>query len=75
MTDLFKNKSEQLLDFIRAKRWVKTHEICQWGVSHFCNEPTRLARKLAQEKKIRRLERHEKLMSFGKSREGIWTIV
>ena len=74
MTDLFKSKKEQLLDFIRAKNYVRTSDVIKWGSLNYCNGAERHARTLAKEGKIIRLTQQEKVFRFGKTREDIWEI-
>jgi len=74
MTDLFKSKKEQLLDFIRAKHYVRTSDVIKWGSLNYCNRAERYARTLAEEGKIIRLTQQEKVFRFGKTREDIWEI-
>jgi len=74
-TDLFTSKKDQLLDYIKYKIYAKSSDVARWGVSQYCNDANRLARKLAQEGRIERLSDQDKHRIFGCSREDIWRFV
>jgi hypothetical protein len=78
MTDLFSPKltqKEQVLNFIQKKHWAKTHEVIEFGLGAYMTGADRLARKLTEEGKIRRLTDDEKIFRFGNTREDIWEAV
>ena len=77
MTDLFlqdKPKREQLLDWIKQKHYVKTHEVMEWGLKNYHIRADRDCRDLQTEGKIRRLTKEEVLMRWGNLKEGVWEI-
>ena len=80
MTDLFTStrkmsKKQQLLEWIQENGTVKTHEVIAWGVAHYTNGAERLARQLAQEGKLRRINDLEKLVHYGKIKEDVWVAI
>lgn len=79
MTDLFqatkKDKREQLLNFIKARRYVKTSDVIRWGLENFHNRADRDARDFAKEGKIRRMNPEIKERIFGHIKEDVWEIV
>jgi hypothetical protein len=66
------SKKEQLLSYIRALRYVKTSEVINWGSDHYSNRADRDARQLAQEGKIRRLSKEERMLRFGNIKEFVY---
>lgn len=77
MTDLFapvKTKREQLFDFIRDRRWVKTSDIARYGTENFSNRAMRDARQLCQENKIFRMREDLKRLRFSGTVEDVYTI-
>ena len=77
MNDLFvkpKSKKEQLLEFIKVRHWVKTSEVIDWSreIGHKMNRADRTARDLADEGKIIRMSKDEKLLRFGNIHEDVW---
>lgn len=74
MTDLFqkKTKKEMLLEFVREKKYAKSHEITEWGLKNYLNSAERRMRELSQEGKVRRLNKVEKQFRFGDIREDVW---
>lgn len=70
--DLFKSKKELLYDFMKQRKLIKTHEVVEWGVKNYCNEPTRLARKLKEEGKIKRMDKDTKILYYGNVKEDVW---
>ena len=78
MTDLFlkeKPKREQLLDYIRAKQWVKTSSVIRWGLDHGHTRAERDARDLAEEGFIRRMDKEKVKLRFGEIGEEVWEII
>jgi hypothetical protein len=78
MNDLFqatKSKKQQILDFIREKHWVKTHEVIAFGSEIFCNLALRTAQELASEGNIKRLSKDEKVFRFGLIKEDVWEYI
>jgi len=75
MTDLFMSKKEQLYDWMCMQRFIRTSDVVKWGVKNYCNDAPRLARKLCENEKIRRLERWEMARyGFGKTKEKIYEV-
>lgn len=77
MTDLFikrSSKKDQLYNFIRDKKWVKTSEIILWGTKNYYNRADRTARDLAKENKIMRMSDDKKNFYFNHSKEDVWMI-
>ena len=58
----------------RAKRYVTSHEIIQWGVENFCNGADRLKRKLVEQGKLRRLSREEAVLR-GHKKEAVYEYI
>lgn len=78
MIDLFlapKTKKDLLLNFIKEKHYVRTSEVIRFGSANFDNRADRNARLLAQEGKIKRLSKQEKIFRFGNTKEGIYEYV
>lgn len=70
-----KSKKEQLYDYIKKCGRCRTSDVIRWGSLNQCNTADRLARELAEEKKIWRMSDRMKLCSqFAKSKELIWSI-
>jgi hypothetical protein len=74
MSFIKKSKKEQLLDWIREKKVVKTSDVIQWGVFNYCNRAMRNAQQLAQDGLIERLDKHDKYTMFGNIKEDVWRI-
>ena len=77
-TDLFTHKSakDRLLEWMRQKKYIKTSEICQWGVDNYSpDRASRNARQLASEGKIRRMPKQKKIFYFGNIKEDIYEII
>ena len=74
-TDMFKNKKEQILDFIRQRKRVRTSDVIRFGLSIYTTRGDRYARDLAEEGRIKRLSDWNKRMLFGKTREDIWEFI
>ena len=77
MDDLFdkRTKKDELLDFIRSKKWCRTSEIIQWGSAHFYNRAERTARDLANEGFIKRMDEYQKNYYFNFTKEDVWEVV
>lgn len=76
--DLFtkeKSKKEQILDFIRKKKWARTSEVIRFGLSIYTNRGDRYARELAEEGLIKRMDDRLKRLRFGNTREEIWEAI
>lgn len=52
---LKQSKKEELLDWIRSKDYVYSHDIQAWGLNNYSLRSLRNARSLAQEGRIRKL--------------------
>ncbi len=74
-TDLFMSKKQLLYEYIKQKKYIKTHEVIAWGLDHFCNRAERYARELAQEGKIKRMPDSKKKFYFSGVKEDIWEIM
>jgi hypothetical protein len=77
-TDLFlepKTKKQQILDFIKQKKWVRTSEVIAFGLSIYTDRGDRYARDLASEGKIRRMPKDLKNFRFNNTKESIWEFV
>ena len=75
MDDLFDKRSvkSKLVDFMKAKQYIRTSEVIRWGYEHYSNTAERTARKLAQKGLIRRLNDLEKFQRFGYNlKEDVW---
>lgn len=76
MRDFFqkpKSKKEQLLDWMKDRYYIPTHEVIAWGLENHHIRADRDCRDLAQENKIRRMTPEEKLVSrFAKLHEDVW---
>jgi len=68
---------EKLLSWIRRQgQYVRTSAVQAWGTRNFINEPTRYARKLREEGKLRRLSKEEAILSgYGKTAEKIYEVL
>lgn len=74
MTDLFRNKKEQVYDFIKSKGRCSTHQVIEFGLSIFHTRAERDARNLASENKIWRVKDSIKDCIAHKSKESYWSI-
>lgn len=78
MNDLFcmkASKKDQLLEFIRLKGAVWTHEVIDWGIRNKTNTAERSARLLAEEGFIRRMTKEERNAKYWwkkESKEDVW---
>jgi len=68
---------EKLLTWIRRQgQYVRTSAVQAWGTRNFINEPTRYARKLREEGKLRRLSKEESILSgYGQTAEKIYEVL
>lgn len=76
--DLFDKRTakEKLLDFIREKRIVFTHQVIEWGLNNKSNRADRNARQLAKEGFIRRMDEARKKFLFPYGvREDVWELI
>jgi hypothetical protein len=71
-----RTKKEQILDFIKDRRWARTSDIIEFGTSIYYNRAERTARDLATEGFIRRATEEEKTrMGMGKMKQDVWLYV
>lgn len=75
--DLFnptKTKKQELLEFIKARHWVKTSQVIQFGQEHYYNRAEKTAREFAEGEhpKIKRMPKDEVMLRFGDIHEGVW---
>ena len=79
MTDLIDRRTdkEKLLDYIRDKKIVFTHEVIEFGVKNHSNRADRNARQLATEGKIRRMsdERKKQVFWYKEIKEDVWELL
>lgn len=76
--DLFTHKSakDRLFEWMKQKKYIKTSEICQWGVDNYSpDRASRNARQLATEGKIRRMNPQKKISYFGSIKEDVWEVI
>jgi len=74
-TDFFikpASKKEQLLEWIRLKKEVKSHELIAWGLQNHYIRADRTARDLAQAGLIERIPKEEKAYKFCNCKEDVW---
>lgn len=78
VTDLYDKRTakEKLLDFIRAKKIVFTHEVIAWGVANHSNRADRDARLLANQGFIERMspERKRQVFYHNNFKEEVWEL-
>ena len=72
VTDMFKSKKEQIVDFIKQRHYARTSDVIKFGLSIYTNRGDRYARDLAEEGRIKRLDEWNKKMLFKDTREEIW---
>lgn len=77
MNDLFdrRGKNKTLEDWVLSRNYTKSSEVLQWGIDNYHNRALRDVQKICEQGKIRRLTNKEKIMVFGKIREGVWSPV
>lgn len=68
-------KKEQILWFIRDKKWARTSDVIRFGLSIYTNRGDRYARDLAEEGLIRRMPEDLKNFRFGHTKEEVWEYV
>ena len=59
MNDLYKNKSEQLLNFCKAKGFVSKANIMEWGLRNYLISADRYVRRWVAKGLMRRLSKDE----------------
>ena len=70
------NKEKLLFWMRRQGQYVRTSAVQAWGTHNYINEPTRLARKLREEGKLRRLSKEEGILSgYGRTAERIYEVL
>jgi hypothetical protein len=74
--DLFNKQSvkDRLYLWLKARKYAKTSDILRWGVENYSNRSDREARKLCEEKKIRRMPDDKKIRYFGLIKEDVWEL-
>jgi hypothetical protein len=78
ITDLYsksKSKKQQLLEYIKARKEVKTHEVIAWGLDNRHIRADRDCRDLAREGKICRLSKEEKDFRYWHCKEDVWRYI
>ena len=76
MDDLFRSKTEQFWSWLRRQELVRTSEIVRWGANNYCNDAPRLARKLREKGRLKRLTNEEMtLYGYGKTAEKIYRVI
>ena len=68
------SNKQKLLNFIKEKKIVKSHEVTMWGAVNCVVDAGRLARLLAQDGEIVRLDEIEQAYLRINSREKCWKI-
>uniref|UniRef100_A0A6M3L9L4 Uncharacterized protein n=1 Tax=viral metagenome TaxID=1070528 RepID=A0A6M3L9L4_9ZZZZ len=66
---------ERLWEWLKTKEFVKTSEILFWGCNNYSNRADRNARLLAQEGKLERLSKDEKILRFGNIGEEVYKVI
>jgi len=75
-SDMFKSKKQLLYEWIKQRTYAKTSDIIyEWGKNNFTTRADRYARDLAQEGKIKRMDKAKKIRMFGNCREEIWEVI
>jgi len=75
------NKKEELRKWIRWKKlsgdkYIKTSDICRWGVENYSNGAVRYSNSLAvEEGMLKRLPKAEAVMLGLSGNEGVWEIL
>jgi len=76
-TDLFntKPKTQKMLiyDFIKTRGRVLTHELNQYALANNINQPGSRSRELKAEGKIWRINNHQMICLWPKSKEEAWS--
>ena len=77
MTYLFNQPpaKTRLYLWLRERKWAKTSEILRWGTDNYSNRADRNCRLLAQEGKIKRMDKQKKICYFGHIAEEVWEII
>jgi len=76
--DLFlepKSKKEQLFDYIKRQKWIKTSGVIKWGLENYHTRAERDARDLATEGRIKRMDDERKNFYFSYTKEDVWEYV
>jgi len=66
---------DKLLEEFQTRGEMKTSDVIQWGIRNYANTAQRKARILANEGKIKRMNKAKKLMKYGRIKEKIWVVV
>lgn len=65
-------KKQQLLDWIKLRHFVFTHQIDEWGLQNHHIRSMRDAREFAKAGLIRRLTKEEVILRWGNRKEGVY---
>ena len=74
-SDLFVSKKEQLYNWMKQKKYIKTSDVALWGTQNHCNRAMRNARILAEEGKIKRMDEWLKISIYGSTKGQAWVVV
>ena len=69
------NKKQMLKNWLNGRKYVKTHEIMQFGLSIYSNGADRYKRKLVEEGFLKPLSKAEKLLTGFNSKEGVYQVM
>lgn len=69
------SKKNQLWNFLKQYKFVRTSDIMQWGIRNYTNSPDRYARRLAEEGKLIRLTPSQKISAGFNTREGVYQVI
>lgn len=71
-TDLFRSKSEALLDWCRIKGFFTSHDANYYGTTNFFDSATRRIREWVKEGKIKHLSKDEALFRGFKTKCAVY---
>lgn len=63
---------QKLLSEMRKKGRMRTLDVEIWGLHNFTLSATRKARELAEENKIHRISKEDKIKIYGKIKDDVW---
>ena len=68
----WKTKKQELLEWLRDRRWATTSDVIKWGSDHYSTRADRDARQLAEEGLIRRATDEEKERMNKRGKQDVW---
>ena len=70
--DLFRNKKEELLAWLKSKKYMSTSDILKWGTANYYMRALRETQLLASQGRLRRLTKAEKKYCKIFTKEGVF---